>query len=109
MQVFLAHRGVSAAHRWRHQGQSSTATPAVLSLRAPARASPGRSSNAIRHRYQSGRAGYGGTALIPEFIGFMPRILLRDYDIVSWDPKRACGLVATAFSQMVSTSAVTTL
>ena len=56
------------------------------------------SSNAIRHRYQSGRAGYGGTALIPEFIGFMPRILLRDYDIVSWDPKRACGLVVTAFS-----------
>jgi hypothetical protein len=36
--------------------------------------------------------------LIPEFIGFMPRFSLGDYDIVGWDPKRACGLVATAFS-----------
>ena len=26
------------------------------------------------------------------------RVSLRDYNIVSWDPKRACGLVVTAFS-----------
>jgi hypothetical protein len=42
--------------------------------------------------------GDGGTVPIPEFIGFKPRVPLRDYDILSWDPKRACGLVATAFS-----------
>lgn len=30
-----------------------------------------------------GGPGYGGTVLIPEFIGFMPSVLLRDYDIVS--------------------------
>jgi hypothetical protein len=46
----------------------------------------------------SSSAGYGATVPIPEFIGFKPRVSLRDYDIVSWDPKRACGLVATAFS-----------
>src|ERR1700733_1268415 len=34
-----------------------------------------------------GGPGYSGTVLIPEFIGFVPRVLLRDYDIVSWDPR----------------------
>ena len=34
-----------------------------------------------------GGPGFSGTDLIPRFIGFMPRVLLRDYDIVSWDPR----------------------
>jgi pimeloyl-ACP methyl ester carboxylesterase len=34
-----------------------------------------------------GGPGFSGTELIPKFIGFMPRVLLRDYDIVSWDPR----------------------
>jgi pimeloyl-ACP methyl ester carboxylesterase len=28
-----------------------------------------------------------GTVQIPAWIGFMPAVLLRDYDIVSWDPR----------------------
>src|ERR1700733_13843463 len=31
--------------------------------------------------------GFRGPVLIPAFIGLVPRVLLRDYDIVSWDPR----------------------
>jgi pimeloyl-ACP methyl ester carboxylesterase len=34
-----------------------------------------------------GGPGGEGTAQIPSWIGFMPSILLREYDIVSWDPR----------------------
>jgi pimeloyl-ACP methyl ester carboxylesterase len=34
-----------------------------------------------------GGPGGEGTVQIPAWIGFMPAILLRDYDIVSWDPR----------------------
>ena len=34
-----------------------------------------------------GGPGFSGTVLIPAFIGLVPRVLLRDYDIVSWDPR----------------------
>lgn len=34
-----------------------------------------------------GGPGGEGTVQIPEWIGFMPSTLLRDYDIVSWDPR----------------------
>jgi hypothetical protein len=78
----MAYRHLIGAVPWRAEIATRGATrlpAATWSLRAPVR---------------------------PEFIGFMPRVLLRDYDIVGWDP---CGLVAAAFSQMVSTRAVTTL
>lgn len=34
-----------------------------------------------------GGPGGAGTFQIPAWIGFMPSVLLRDYDIVSWDPR----------------------
>src|ERR1700722_18019145 len=34
-----------------------------------------------------GGPGYPGTVLIPEFVGLVPSVLRRDYDIVSWDPR----------------------
>ncbi len=34
-----------------------------------------------------GGPGGEGTVQIPAWIGFMPSVLLRDYDIVSWDPR----------------------
>jgi pimeloyl-ACP methyl ester carboxylesterase len=34
-----------------------------------------------------GGPGGAGTSQIPAWIGFMPSVLLRDYDIVSWDPR----------------------
>jgi pimeloyl-ACP methyl ester carboxylesterase len=34
-----------------------------------------------------GGPGGAGTFQIPAWIGFMPAVLLRDYDIVSWDPR----------------------
>ncbi len=37
--------------------------------------------------FNPGGPGGAGTVQLPAFIGFFPRELLRDYDIVSWDPR----------------------
>lgn len=37
--------------------------------------------------FNPGGPGGAGTVQLPAFIGFFPKELLRDYDIVSWDPR----------------------
>ena len=37
--------------------------------------------------FNPGGPGGAGTVQLPAFIGFWPKKLLRDYDIVSWDPR----------------------
>ena len=37
--------------------------------------------------FNPGGPGGAGTAQLPAFIGFWPKKLLREYDIVSWDPR----------------------
>ena len=37
--------------------------------------------------FNPGGPGGPGTVQLPEWIGFFPKELLRDYDIVSWDPR----------------------
>jgi pimeloyl-ACP methyl ester carboxylesterase len=39
--------------------------------------------------FNPGGPGGAGTVQLPAFIGFFPKKLLRDYDIVSWDPRGA--------------------
>ena len=37
--------------------------------------------------FNPGGPGGAGTVQLPAFIGFFPKELLREYDIVSWDPR----------------------
>ena len=44
--------------------------------------------------FNPGGPGGPGTVQLPDYLGFWPRELLRDYDLVSWDPRGSGGSTA---------------
>jgi pimeloyl-ACP methyl ester carboxylesterase len=56
--------------------------------------------------FNPGGPGGAGTVQLPAFIGFFPKELLREYDIVSWDPRGAGASTAVqCFTSQAAESA----